>query len=285
MLFSIIIPVFNKEEGIKTSIASVLNQDFSDYEVIVVNDGSTDSSMTIVESLADSRFRIISQKNSGPSAARNRGIVEASGEYTIFLDADDELLPGALGNIIKNIQKYQSHNVFCFNHLIEQDAKIFKRAKYYPTGIIWNNYRSWFFNLLIPCQGCVIFRTGVLKKYRYPENLRRWEDASFMFDVMRENKVIRFSEPSFVYHRSLSEGMFARKSIAEDFCGHLEPKGKPFWEKVCLYKLYKEAQRLYPNEVNFVYPKPIFSHAVKYTYAISMAVIDILSNMISKIKS
>jgi len=285
MLFSIIIPVFNKEEGIRKSIQSVLSQDLTDYEVIVINDGSTDSSMSILESLADTRFRIISQKNSGPSAARNRGISKASGDYSIFLDADDELLPGALTTIWDEIQRYQSYNVFCFNHMIEQNGRFFKRAKFYPNGVIWNNYRAWFFNMLIPCQGCVVIRTSVLKKYRYPENLRRWEDASFMFDLMRNNKVVRLSEPSFVYHRSLSEGMFARKSITEDFCGHLEPKGKSFWEKVCMYKLYKEAQRLYPNEVNTVYPKPIFSLAVKYTYVTSMAFIDILSNLVSKIKA
>lgn len=285
MLFSIIIPVYNKEEGIKQSIQSVLSQALVDFEVIVVNDGSTDSSMSIIESLSDNRFRIITQENSGPSAARNRGICEASGDFTIFLDADDELLPDALNTIWNDVQRYQCYDVFCFNHMIEQNGRIFKRAKFYPTGVVWNNYRAWFFNMLIPCQGCVVIRTSVLKKYRYPENLRRWEDASFMFDLMRNNKVVRLTESSFVYHRSLSEGMFARKSIAEDFCGHLEPNGKSFWEKVCLYKLYKEAQRLYPNEVNIVYPKPTFSLAVKYTYASSMAIIDILSKLVSKIKA
>ena len=124
MLFSIIIPVFNKEEGIKKSIQSVLSQNLTDYEVIVINDGSTDSSMSIIESLADNRFRIISQNNCGPSAARNRGISEASGDYSIFLDADDELLPGALTTIWNEIQRYQCYNVFCFNHMIEQNSTL-----------------------------------------------------------------------------------------------------------------------------------------------------------------
>jgi len=88
-MFSVVIPLYNKERSVKNTIESVLNQTFQDFEVIVVNDGSTDNSLEVVKSFNDERIRIINQKNSGVSSARNRGIKEAKYEWIAFLDADD----------------------------------------------------------------------------------------------------------------------------------------------------------------------------------------------------
>ncbi|MDY0103770.1 MAG: glycosyltransferase family 2 protein [Lentimicrobium sp.] len=88
--FSIVIPLFNKGKSISSTINSVLNQTYSDFELILVNDGSTDNSVNIVESCDDKRIRLIHQENKGVSAARNRGIQEAKNEWIAFLDADDQ---------------------------------------------------------------------------------------------------------------------------------------------------------------------------------------------------
>lgn len=93
---SVIIPLYNKELYIKDAIDSVLQQSFRDYEILVVNDGSIDRSLEIVNSISDSRIRVVNQINSGVSAARNKGIELAYGKYLFFLDADDVILPGAL---------------------------------------------------------------------------------------------------------------------------------------------------------------------------------------------
>ncbi len=88
---SVIIPVYNVEKYLKECLESVLNQTFSDFELICVNDGSTDGSLEILEEYAkkDDRIRIISQENKGQGAARNIGIKNASGEYILFTDSDD----------------------------------------------------------------------------------------------------------------------------------------------------------------------------------------------------
>lgn len=89
---SVIVPVYNAEEYIGATLDSIINQDFNSYEIIVVDDGSTDSSPEIIsekltKSTAD--YRIIRQDNAGVSSARNRGMQEATGEYLVFIDADD----------------------------------------------------------------------------------------------------------------------------------------------------------------------------------------------------
>lgn len=98
-MISVIIPLYNKEAGIATALRSVLAQSYQDFEVVVVDDGSTDGSVAIVKTFNDPHIRLIQQKNAGVSAARNRGIEEAKGEYVAFLDADDEWMPGFLDEI------------------------------------------------------------------------------------------------------------------------------------------------------------------------------------------
>jgi glycosyltransferase involved in cell wall biosynthesis len=100
MEISIIIPVYNKEQYIKLCLTSALSQDFEDYEVIAVDDGSTDGSGNICDIIAnnDSRLRVIHTENGGVTAARRRGVVEARGRFIMFCDSDDQLLPHALRN-------------------------------------------------------------------------------------------------------------------------------------------------------------------------------------------
>ena len=94
--FSIIIPLYNKERSIRTALESVLGQHYTNFEVIVVNDGSTDNSLKNAESIVDPRIRLLNKPNGGVSSARNRGIKESTGDWIAFFDADDVLYPNAL---------------------------------------------------------------------------------------------------------------------------------------------------------------------------------------------
>jgi glycosyltransferase involved in cell wall biosynthesis len=98
--------LYNKEPYIQRSLDSVLSQTFSDFEVIVVDDGSTDGSAGIVESCKDHRVRLVRQPNGGVSAARNRGITEAQGEWIAFLDADDEYQPQFLRKVRECAERF-----------------------------------------------------------------------------------------------------------------------------------------------------------------------------------
>lgn len=111
-IISIVIPVYNKAQSVEKSIRSVLNQTFKDFEVIVVDDGSTDNSIDEIAKIRDNRIRIISQENSGVSAARNRGIAESRGETIAFLDADDQWDSDYLEAIMLLIKTHEDCKVF-----------------------------------------------------------------------------------------------------------------------------------------------------------------------------
>ena len=113
---SVVIPVYNLEHYIGTTIDSVLNQTVLPDEVIIVDDGSTDNSISVIEEYInknpDNFIRLVRQKNSGPGAARNRGIEVAQSEWIAFLDGDDIWLPEKINMIRKAISQYPDISIF-----------------------------------------------------------------------------------------------------------------------------------------------------------------------------
>ena len=89
-MISVVIPLYNKEQSIYSTLQSVCEQTYTDIEIIVVNDGSTDDSAAVAASYPDTRIRIINKENGGVCSARNRGIQEAKGDYVALLDGDDQ---------------------------------------------------------------------------------------------------------------------------------------------------------------------------------------------------
>src|SRR5690606_17525309 len=110
--FSVIIPLYNKEKYIQNTIQSVLNQHFNDFEIIVVNDGSTDLSGKKVTEINDSRIHYFETENQGVSEARNYGVKQSKGEFICFLDADDYWYPHFLSEVYKYILKFPEQTVF-----------------------------------------------------------------------------------------------------------------------------------------------------------------------------
>ena len=104
---SVIIPGYNTEEYVRDAIESVLSQDFTDFELILVDDGSTDSTGEIMDRMAenDARIRVIHQANGGLSMARNAGLDMAAGEWIYFLDSDDLIAPRALGTLLDSVEE------------------------------------------------------------------------------------------------------------------------------------------------------------------------------------
>lgn len=107
-LFSIIVPVYNVKEFVSITIESILSQTFTDFELIAIDDGSTDGSGELLDRIAteDSRVRVFHQENSGVSAARNIGLDQARGEWVVFVDGDDALRKGALEVILRCIERH-----------------------------------------------------------------------------------------------------------------------------------------------------------------------------------
>lgn len=115
-MISVVIPLYNKETLISNTLSTVLIQSYQDYEVIVVDDGSTDNSVAEVEKVQDPRIRLIRQQNAGVSVARNRGVEAAKGDLIAFLDADDEWKPEYLATQYHLFQKYPECSVFACNY-------------------------------------------------------------------------------------------------------------------------------------------------------------------------
>ena len=121
--FSIIVPVYNVEKYIKKCLDSIKNQSFKDYEVIIVNDGTQDNSMDIVN---DYNFKVINQKNQGLSAARNKGVEKAKGEYLLFIDSDDYIEKDLLKEINKSLSNNPDLVRFQIKEVFENDDKTIK---------------------------------------------------------------------------------------------------------------------------------------------------------------
>lgn len=126
MKLSIIIPCYNVEKFVRNCTESIVMQQGFDFEVILVNDGSTDKTLEILENLAqtDERIKVINQENQGLSGARNTGIENAKGDYIMFVDADDWLEPNAFELISKN---FNNEDLFCFSYNRVFDHKITPR--------------------------------------------------------------------------------------------------------------------------------------------------------------
>src|SRR5690554_5853314 len=120
---SIIIPIYNIEDYLPTCINSILNQEFDDYELLLINDGSTDNSGKICDqyALKDNKIRVYHQKNAGVSAARNLGLEKATGEWICFVDGDDELYPNSLFAIMEKADKSKSEMIIARSFIYESD--------------------------------------------------------------------------------------------------------------------------------------------------------------------
>ena len=153
-LFSIIIPTYNRCDFIKIAIASVLSQTFDNFELIIIDDGSTDNTKKTVQQYFN-RYQLPSkaapvrktsihyhyQKNKGPAAARNKGIGLAKGKYICFLDSDDRFRTQKLETVYQYINKYPEFSVFHTEELWYRRGEILPQKKHHakPDGDIFNN--------------------------------------------------------------------------------------------------------------------------------------------------
>jgi glycosyltransferase involved in cell wall biosynthesis len=191
---SVIIPLYNKEKYVKRAIDSVLTQSYMDFEVIVVNDGSTDNGPEIVRQIHDTRIRLIDQKNAGVSAARNRGIREAKSTLMAFLDADDEWMPEFLAIIMRLRTGYPGAGAYATAHRIAKGngiyrdviAPAFVRAG--RTGLI-NNYfgsahKMWIHSSSVAVQRKLFDRIGGFREgYAMGEDVDMWFRIAAYYDI------------------------------------------------------------------------------------------------------
>ncbi|MBK5074428.1 glycosyltransferase family 2 protein [Budviciaceae bacterium CWB-B4] len=190
MKFSIVIPLYNKSSHLRETIRSLQEQIYTDFEIIVVNDGSTDDSLEIAQAIIEPKMRIVSQKNMGVSSARNTGIDLATGEFILFLDADDKYLPNALLHLDSLINKYPEADFFCCNYYrIKNNERKFAisvdkiLSPSFQDGIIDNFfYIASYHPGSFPCH-CSSFCVNLNKlrkdNIRFPDGITHTEDVAF----------------------------------------------------------------------------------------------------------
>lgn len=251
-MISVIIPLYNKELIIEKCLHSVLSQDYNDFEVVIVNDGSTDKSVEIVKGIDDSRIRLIEQENGGPSKARNTGVKNAKGDWIVFLDADDEFLPGALGKFNSLIEEHPEVGMFGCSYITNDGKNIVEPYKI-KNGYYINCYKVYVCAMYNYRTGCTIVRRDIAQKNPFDEKLWRYEDLECYFRMHRNSGMYLDNTIVFQQNISYCEASNGRANIEEDFVGHLDFKGKSFWEKMALYQLFVWERDYYPKQCRRLY--------------------------------
>lgn len=252
-MISVVIPLYNKEASIKLSLNSVLSQSYHDFEVVIVDDGSTDHSVSKVEEIQDSRIRLIRQENGGPSKARNTGVKNAKGKWILFLDADDELLPDALQYFDRAIKQNPSISFICAPFYRQIQGK--ESLTYnYAEKIIDNPFREYYLGRFFPRTGAFVCKREQCKQVLFDERIRRFEDLEWLFRIYRQALVVTIKEPVLKNNLMFSSASRARKAIKEDFLGYLDFNGKSFWEKMALYSFFLGEKDYYGEQCKKLYP-------------------------------
>ena len=252
-MISVVIPLYNKEASIAQSLKSVLSQEYDDFEVVIVDDGSTDGSVAVVEAINDPRIRLIKQENGGPSKARNTGVKNAKGEWILFLDADDEMLPEALEFFSEKIQKNADADMF-LGEVIVNNGKTEHLAVEYKEGVVSNPFKSHVFGRLYQCSGTTVYRKTIVEENPFDERVRRYEDLQRIFKLYSKYSLYLCHKPVAKINLEFSAASRARKDIKEDFLGHLDFKGKSFWEKMALYSFFLGERGYYGEQCKKLYP-------------------------------
>jgi glycosyltransferase involved in cell wall biosynthesis len=198
--FSIIIPLYNKERSIKSTVESVLNQSFTEFELIIVNDGSTDKSLETVQKIEDSRIVIINKPNGGVSSARNRGIVEAKYEYIAFLDGDDIWYPNALEEYKLLIENFDKCSVFCTSYSMSIKENQSKLNRYVVDDYYYYDALSYAKNgFALTCSDCIVVKRecfhvvgGFNEQLAMGEDLDMWRRLSEKYLFAKSDVVTAF---------------------------------------------------------------------------------------------
>lgn len=200
---SVIIPAYNAAETLEKACLSVLSQDYGDVELVVVNDGSVDSTGEILTRLRQTHpnLVVVDQENGGVCKARNAGLDRAAGSYVAFLDADDEMLPGAL-TLLQGLLRDRECDIAAGNFLRQYPGKESSGAAYQYGGreLIWRE-REALENCLKdhPATYTVwgkLYRRKAIDTTRFTEGRKIHEDSFFIFELyMRQPSVVVTEEP------------------------------------------------------------------------------------------
>ena len=220
-MFSIVIPLYNKAESVERALRSIFSQSIENYEIIVVDDGSTDGCDNIVETLNNRRVKLIRQNHGGVSKARNRGIVESHGEWVTFLDADDEWKPDFLATCLALQTTFPDADVVATAYERERkgesSAIILRRMKEIGN-ILLDNYFE-----VAACSDppfCTISvavrRKALLDIGGFNETIGQGEDLLLWANLATHHKIAYSTQSQAIFHTGETSSLGRPKRIPPD---------------------------------------------------------------------
>lgn len=211
---SVIIPVYNAEKTLRRCLDSIMSSEYEDYEVIVINDGSTDNSASILGEYAsqDQRIRIINQTNAGPSVARNKGLSMAAGEIIAFIDSDDYVRGDYLDQLAKAFDEQGADVVFFEFHRVEPDGSeesvhhLPKFKTEYYQNLIHLSEADMFGYTWIKA-----FRKEIAQKINFDADINLFEDELFTCKLMEKPVNLYFLNEA-IYYYVRAEGTLTQRT-------------------------------------------------------------------------
>ncbi|WP_067148852.1 glycosyltransferase family 2 protein [Pseudotamlana agarivorans] len=219
--FSVVIPLYNKEKYIEATLLSVFNQTFKNFEIIIINDGSQDNSIAIVQTLNDPRIKLYSIENQGVSFARNLGIKNASSNYIALLDADDQWYPNHLQTMHDLIVDFPNKGLYCSRYEFVFKNKIAKKSKLKDIpelyrGPITDFFSSNLFDPIIHTSAAVIPKHIFSEVNFFDTNLKSGQDTYLWIQIALKHDIVisnAISSKFVKYANSLSKSQHTKGRI------------------------------------------------------------------------
>lgn len=257
-MLSIIVPLYNKGKKICKTIDSVLSQDYHDYELLVVDDGSKDDSAEYVRKYSDKRVKYYYKQNGGVSSARNFGIEVSQGEWLMFLDADDEIMPKALSVFEQLMESYPKCLFFVGKTKWQQQGCEIKAHResgktfctHFPFFTIWRDICN-------PGTRNMLIHRSLVKRFgEYDERMSFFEDLEFSLRMARCGSFVITDKEIGVYYQE-GDGLSMSKHPLEKEMAYYIPellRGSTFFERALFYEnieFEKFCWREEPDKVRF----------------------------------
>lgn len=269
---SVIIPTYNRGYIVERAIKSVLAQSFSDFELLLIDDGSTDNTKSVIEKIKDERIKYIYKPNGGVSSARNMGISQAKGKYVAFLDSDDTWPGNFLQVMISKLSENSEYDVAYTSTIVSKEGRI-KNSRDSHRGVSGSISIELFKNSFI-WPMTVLIRKAALENFCFDEQLHNSEDndaflrlslkSKFLF--VQESKVTRYSSKDAHSELSYISGSCNRGRSLERFYFHLG--GDKIVPKSIAYKkisrVYRRAAERHCKGGSRTAAIKLFKKAIKY---------------------
>jgi len=288
MKISVVIPLYNKENSIKGTINSVISQSFENIEILVVDDGSKDASVSVVESISDDRIRLIKTKNNGVSSARNTGVKNATGEYIFFLDADDVISDNCFEELINLVKEYPQASIFTANFILKvpyrKDVVFCKRN---DKGIVPNPFKELYKRRIFLRTGNMLIRYECFDTVGlFNEELSKYEDLEYVCRLIHHFMIAYTPRVVLQYDRKYSNLSNTHTDISKEFASIVDLTGKSIYEKLLLSEYLAVTihakilvEKKYQTAIDLINKNIWSMHYIIFSYALSK-----LMRLMNKIK-